>query len=94
MRGKGLDWAHILEAMRQASSGEERRVLLVLPDTSFHVSEVLAGSGVGEHLGFVVYADSPELSKRTEETCLLFVRPEQVQRVLIQGYDRDQTLGF
>ena len=94
MSGRNLDWGHVLEAMRQASKGEERRVLLVLADTSFHVSEVLGDGEKAGHLGFVVYADEPDLSKRTDEKCLLFVRSEQVQRVLIRGYDPDQTLGF
>jgi hypothetical protein len=82
--------------MREATGGEERRVLLVLADASFHVKEVLSGSGSGGLLGFVVYADDPDLSKRSEETCLLFVRPEQVLRVMVRGYDPSDgaSLGF
>ncbi len=91
-----LDWGHVLEVMRQASEGDERRVLLVLADASFHVKELLGKAGSGELLGFVVYFDDPDLSKRSEETCLLFLRPEQVVRVMIRGFDplEGQSLGF
>jgi hypothetical protein len=96
-----FSWSAVKGVMAEAASAEtdERRVLLVLTDASYHVKEVLSGPTAENEqglLGFVVYRDDPELSQRTEDTTLLFVRPEEVRRVLVAGYDSNvnQGLGF
>lgn len=94
-----MNWSQVLAVVTKACAeqGEERRVLLALADATYHVQEPLPGDAgaAGDLLGFVVYADDPDLSKRTDETCLLFVRPEQVLRVLVQGYDSSvDPFGF
>jgi len=94
-----VNWAqlHGVLARVTAEQGDERRALLILADASFHVREVLGGVAVADELlGFVVYRDDPDTSQRTDDTALLFVRPEQVLRVMIQGYDAAATerLGF
>ncbi len=94
-----MTWAQLLALLARAcgEQGDERRVLLVLPDASYHVREVLGGGeGTPALLGFVVYRDDPDTSRRTEETSLLFVRPEQVLRVVVHGYDAafGGRLGF
>ena len=95
-----MNWSSVLEVIARAceTQGEERLVLLAITDTAYHIKEVVQSGtpGEGALLGFVVYADDPDLSKRTDETSLLFVRPEQVLRVVIKGYDTgaEGSLGF
>ena len=49
----------------------------------------------GDVLGFVVYKDDPALSQRTDDTQLVFVRPERVERVVVTGVeDGGRALGF
>lgn len=95
-----MNWGQVLELLARACAeqGDERRVLLVLPDAAFHVREVVGGVPPedGGLLGFVVYRDDPELSNRTEATSLLVVRPEQVLRLEVHGVDGvgEGVLGF
>lgn len=94
-----FSWSAVKGVVAEAcASTDERRVLLVLGDASFHVREVLdaPGESAGELLGFVVYRDDPERSQRSDETTLLFVRPEEVRRVQVVGYDPNahHALGF
>ncbi len=94
-----MSWSDLLGLLARACADQqdERRVLLALPDASYHVREVLPqGSGEPSLLGFIVYRDDPDTSRRTAETSLLFVRPEQVLRVLVHGYDgaSEGRLGF
>jgi hypothetical protein len=99
-----LSWEQVLKVASEAAEAAqegERRVLLVLADRAFHVREVLAPRPAAPSsegmLGFVVYQDDPELAQRTDDTSLLFVRPEQVLRLQVLGYDPQadgRRLGF
>lgn len=95
-----MNWSQVLELLITACAeqGEERRVLLVLPDAAYHVHEVVGGvpPAEGGLLAFVIYRDDPELSTRTDETSLLIVRPEQVLRLEVRGLDgvSEGGLGF
>ena len=79
--------------------GTTSPTVLVLRDASYHVREVVdpdppGSSGV---LAFVVYKDDPALSRRTDETLLLCVPTDRVERVVVVGSDRpegDGPLGF
>lgn len=92
-------WGELQRLLARVVSeqGDERRALLVLADASFHVHEVLPAPGPEpDLLGFVVFLDDPDTSRRTDETALLFVRREQVLRVMVRGYDAaaSERLGF
>ena len=96
-----MTWGHLLQLIGRACTdqGEERRVLLVLQNASYHVKELVDTDPPGQDgmLAFVVYKDDPALSRRTEETVLLCVRPDRVERVLITKADEapaDGALGF
>lgn len=92
-----MDWDRLLTLIGEvcASQGEERRVLLVLPDLRYHVHEPL-GTRLSEGglLGFSVFSDDPERSQRTATTRLLFLPPAQVLRVLIEGQQDAGGAGF
>lgn len=92
-------WPEVLGIAAEAcAAGDARRVLLVLADRAYHVREVLARDARIEQglLGFIVYRDDPDLAQRSEETSLLFVRPEQVLRLEVLGFDpaEGRRLGF
>jgi hypothetical protein len=92
-----VTWAQLLDLLRRACAeqGELRRVLLVLADSRHHVKEVLSTDAVERGLlGFVVWQDDPTGSARTEETKLLFVRPDAVLRLEVEGQPHDATRGF
>lgn len=93
-----MTWTKLLDLITRvcADQGEERRVLLVLRDASFHVREVVeqtAPLGKDDVLAFVVYKDDPALSRRTDDTLLVCFSPDRVERVLISGTDRPDALG-
>jgi hypothetical protein len=79
------------------ASEEERRVLLVLADRTYHVREVLGAQSPddeGALLGFVVWRDDPDLTRRSDEPRLILIPPGQVLRVEILGYDPAQVQSF
>lgn len=92
-----MTWNKLLQLIGRVCSeqGDERRVLLVLRDASYHVREVVdpdppGSSGV---LAFVVYKDDPALSRRTDETLLLCVPTDRIERVVVTGADRPEAEG-
>ncbi|MGE0711239.1 MAG: hypothetical protein AB7N76_28740 [Planctomycetota bacterium] len=93
-----MEWSQVLNVIAEAceSQGEERHVLLVTADASFHVKEPLSRGIVPEGglLGFVVYADDPALSQKTDATRLIFVPPAHVLRILVQGAEAQGSGGF
>lgn len=93
-----MTWTKLLTLITRvtAEQGDERRVLLVLRDASFHVREVVDQSaplGKDDVLAFVVYKDDPALSRRTDDTLLMCFSPDRVERVVISGTDRPDALG-
>jgi hypothetical protein len=86
-----MRWEQVLKVVAQACAkqGTERHVLLVLPDASFHVKEPLSLEGLEEGglLGFMVFGDDPELSRRSQATRLVFVAPAHVLRIVVHGED-------
>lgn len=93
-----MKWSHVLNVIAEAceKNPEERPVRLVLPDASFHVKEPLDREDPAEGglLGFMVYADDPELSTRTDATRLVFVAPSQILRVVVRGTEPESASGF
>lgn len=96
-----MTWGHLLQLVTKACAdqGQERRVLLVLRDASYHLKEVVDAEAPGAEgmLAFVAYKDDPALSRRTEETLLLCVRPDRVERVVVTPKDLPEgegPLGF
>ena len=93
-----MKWSHVLKVVAEAcaKNPEERPVRLVLPDGSYHVKEPLDREAPAEGglLGFMVYADDPELSTRTDATRLLFVAPSNVLRVVVSGTEPESASGF
>lgn len=92
-----MTWTKLLTLITRvcAEQGDERRVLLVLRDASFHVREVVDQAPLGKDdvLAFVVYKDDPALSRRTDDTLLMCFSPDRVERVVISGTDRPDALG-
>ncbi|MBL4845878.1 MAG: hypothetical protein JKY65_10150 [Planctomycetes bacterium] len=99
-----MNWTQILTLVAEACAStdlgpeglRERRVLLELADAKFHVSEPLVREVAdGDLLGFEVYEDDPASSQRTPTTRLLFLAPERVLRILIDGQqERSGGFGF
>jgi hypothetical protein len=96
-----VTWGHLLQLVSKAcvDQGPERKVLLVLRDASFHVKEVVDVEAPGQDgmLAFIAYRDDPALSRRTDETLLLCVRPDRVERVVVTRTDHpdgEGPLGF
>jgi hypothetical protein len=84
-----MQWPQILQLMAHVcEQSEGRNALLVLPAVSYHVKAILnRREGLDEDmLGFVVWADDPQVSNRTEETRLLFVRPDEVKQVVLDSF--------
>lgn len=96
-----MTWGHLLQLISRACAeqADARHVLLVMQNATFHVKEVVDPEPPGQDglLAFVVYKDDPALSRRTEETLLLCVRPDRVERVLVTKADQagaEGALGF
>ena len=100
-----MNWTQILTLIADACAAAqplegglipERRVLLELADAKFHVAEPLVREvEEGGLLGFEVYQDDPASSQRTPTTRLLFLAPERVLRVLIDGHQtHSEGFGF
>lgn len=93
-----MDLTEVMAVVDRAcrEQGDERTVLLVLRDAAFHVREVVGTTRRdADLLGFVVFRDDPDGAARTGETCLLFVRPDRVERVLVSAPGgRGVALGF
>jgi hypothetical protein len=96
-----VTWGQLLQLVSRACAeqGAERRVLLVLRDATYHVKELVDTDPPGQDglLAFVVYKDDPALSSRTEDTLLVCVRPDRVERVQITKGDQPDgggTIGF
>lgn len=96
-----MTWGQLLQLVSRACAeqGDERRVLLVLRDATYHVKELVDADPPGQDgmLAFVVYKDDPALSRRTDETLLLCVRPDRVERVQVtkgDPTDAEGALGF
>lgn len=90
-----MDWAEVLALATEAAeeAAEGRRVLLHLRDATYEVKEVLPGAAAGDLLGFVVYRGDPDVSRRDDESALLFVPRDRVERIVVQGQASGQ-LGF
>jgi hypothetical protein len=92
-----VTWTKVLGLITKvcAEQGAERRVLLVLRDVSYHVREVVDPEPPGEDglLALVVYKDDPALSRRTDDTMLICVRPDRVERVVVTGHDAPDAEG-
>lgn len=93
----GVTWSQLLTLVRRACAeqGDERRVLLVLPDGSHHVREVLSEDvAAGGLLGLVVWRDDPATGARSPGTKLLFVPPDKVLRLEVSGSGPDDAGRF
>ncbi|MCO5169484.1 MAG: hypothetical protein M9894_24335 [Planctomycetes bacterium] len=92
-----MTWTKLLQLIAKvcAEQGDERRVLLVLRDASYHVREVVDPDPPGKEgvLALVVYKDDPALSRRTDDTLLLCVPPDRVERLVVTGADRPDVEG-
>jgi hypothetical protein len=96
-----MTWGHLLQLISRACAeqGDARHVLLVTQNATFHVKEVVDPEPPGQDglLALVVFKDDPALSQRTEDTLLLCLRPDRVERVVITRGDQPDgggALGF
>lgn len=82
-----MKWEQIFDVVSRSclTQGDERKVLLVLKQGSYHLKSVLTDREqlTDDMLAFEVWADDPTVANRTPTGRVLFVRPDEVRQILL-----------
>ena len=93
LRETSTDYQALIEA-QAAEIAALKEQIAALPTEQPDLTPISTELEEGGLLGFVVYADDPVRSQRTERTRLLFVPPERVLRILVDGATEERGGGF